>query len=282
MKPQTEVLLEGLVFPEAPRWHEGKLWFADMHAHHVSTVDLKGNVNRIVDVPGQPGGLGWLPGGELLVVSMIDRRLLRLDAKALRAVADLSRLAPFHCNDMVVDGEGRAYIGNFGFDISGPDPNVTSTVLILVSSEGQARIVAQDLLFPNGLIITPDAGTLIVGETWGARLTAFTIAADGSLTDRRVWAQLDGAVPDGICLDAEGAVWVASPLSAEVLRVREGGEITDCIHVATNAYACMLGGSERKSLFVLTAASHQPEEARNLKSGRIEVVEVQVPGAGLP
>jgi len=257
MKPQTEVLLEGLVFPEAPRWHDDKLWFADMHAHHVSTVDLKGNVNRIVDVPGQPGGLGWLPGGELLVVSMIDRRLLRLDAKALRAVADLSRLAPFHCNDMVVDGQGRAYIGNFGFDISGPDPNVTSTVLILVSSDGQARVVAEDLLFPNGSVITPDGGTLIVGETWGARLTAFTITADGSLEDRRIWAQLDGAVPDGICLDAEGAVWVASPLSAEVLRVREGGEITHRIHVATQAYACMLGGSEGNTLFVLTA-EHVP------------------------
>jgi len=275
------VLLDGLCFPEGPRWHEGKLWFSDMHAHQVMTVGLDGIAQTVVEVPKAPSGLGWLPDGRLLVVSMEDRRLLRLDRHGLSEVADLSRLATFHCNDMVVDGQGRAYVGNFGFDLNGGAHPVPAAI-ILVSPSGQARIAADDLMFPNGTVITPDGRTLIVGESFGPRLTAFDVGPDGSLSHRRVWATFERAVPDGICLDAEGAIWIASPLSAEVLRVREGGAITHRVPVSTQAFACMLGGPQRRHLFICTAASSDPLLCREQRGGRIEVVEVEVPGAGLP
>jgi sugar lactone lactonase YvrE len=274
-------LLDGLYFPEGPRWHEGRLWFSDMHGHRVMTVGLDGTAATVVEVPAAPSGLGWLPDGRLLVVSMEDRRLLRLDGGALTEVADLSRLASFHCNDMVVDAQGRAYVGNFGFDLHGGATPV-STVLILVLPTGEARVVAENMEFPNGTVITPDGRTLIIGESFGPRLTAFDVQADGSLTNRRVWATLTGAVPDGICLDAEGAVWVASPISAEVLRMREGGQVTQRISVSTQAFACMLGGPQRRHLFICTATSGDPAVAREKRDGRIEVVEVEIPGAGLP
>lgn len=276
---ETSVLLDGLVFGEGPRWHDGKLWFSDMHAHRVMTVNLDGKTETVAEVPGQPSGLGWLPDGRLLVVSMIDRRLLRLDPDGLTEVADLRELASYHCNDMVVDRQGRAYIGNFGFDFITQQPFAPAEI-ILVTPDGNARVVADEMAFPNGSVITPDEHTLIVGETYGARLTAFDIEPDGSLTGRRLWAQLERAVPDGICLDADGAIWVASPVSAEVLRVRQGGEVTHRIKVSTQAYACMLGGPERRTLFVLTAETTNPDEARAKKSGRVEIVEVDIPGAG--
>ena len=278
---ETRVLLDGLVFGEGPRWHDGKLWFSDMHAHRVMTVNLDGKTETVAEVPGQPSGLGWLPDGRLLVVSMTDRRLLRLDPDGLTEAADLRELASYHCNDMVVDRQGRAYIGNFGFDLIAQQPFAPAEI-VLVTPDGNARVVADEMAFPNGSVITPDGHTLIVGETFGSRLTAFDIKPNGSLTGRRVWAQLEQAVPDGICLDAEGAIWVASPMSAEVLRVREGGEVTHRIKVSTQAYACMLGGPERRTLFVLTAETTNPDEARAKKSGRVETVEVDVPGAGLP
>lgn len=277
---ETTVLLDGLAFAESPRWHDGKLWFSDMHAHRVMTVDLDGKAETIVEVPGQPSGLGWLPDGRLLVVSMTDRRLLQLDPAGLVEVADLHELASYHCNDMVVDQQGRAYVGNFGFDFM--TQPFAPAELILVTPDGNARVVADKMAFPNGTVITPDGRTLIVGETYGARLTAFQIEPDGSLTRRRLWAQLKQAVPDGICLDADGAIWVASPVSAEVLRVREGGEVTHRIKVSTQAYACMLGGPERRTLFMLTAETSEPHKARAQPSGRVEVVEVDVPGTGLP
>jgi len=281
MTRTTTVLLDGLVFPEGSRWHNGGLWFSDMHAHRVMTVDLNGHADTVVGVPGQPSGLGWLPDGRLLIVSMTDRRLLRLDSAGLAVVADLRSLVSGDCNDMVVDTQGRAYIGNFGFDFF-TGQGYAPAEIVMVTADGKARVVADDMAFPNGTVITPDGRTLIVGETWGARLTAFDIEPDGTLTRRRVWAQLDNAVPDGICLDAEGAIWVASPVSAEVLRVREGGEVTDRIPMSTQAFACMLGGPDRCTLFVLTAVTPHPEEARAHATGRIEVVEVDVPGAGLP
>lgn len=210
MASGTTVLLDDLVFPEGPRWRDGKLWFSDMNDLRVRTVDLDGRTEDVVRVPGQPSGLGWLPDGRLLVVSMTDRRLLRLDGDTLSEVADLSKLANHHCNDMVTDVEGRSYVGNFGFDLqAGESPRTTG--LVLVTPEGDARIVAEDLSFPNGSVITPDGRTLVVGESWAGRLSAFDIAEDGSLSGRRVWAQLEGAIPDGCCLDAEGAIWVASP-----------------------------------------------------------------------
>jgi sugar lactone lactonase YvrE len=276
------VLVEGLAFPEAPRWHDGQLWFSDFFTRRVMRVNSRGIASVVVEVPGQPSGLGWLPDGRLLIVSMTDRRLLRLEDQGLATVANLRDLAPFHCNDMVVDRQGRAYIGNFGFDLAARAA-VSPTVLIMVTPEGQARIVAEDLLFPNGSVITPDGRTLIVAETFGRRLTAFDIALDGSLSGRRTWAGLKEAMPDGICLDAEGAIWVASPQTAEVLRVLEGGEITHRVPVINQAIACMLGGADRRTLFILTARLLFDEErSRSLRTGRIETVRVEVPGAGLP
>jgi len=281
MAKKTRVLLDGLVFPEGPRWRDGRLWFSDMHAHRVMTVDLDGQAETVVEVPGQPSGLGWLPDGRLLVVSMTDRRLLRLDPGGLTEVANLWELSSFHCNDMVVDRAGRAWVGNFGFDLIA-QAAFHPAEIVLVTPDGRARVVARDMAFPNGTVIAPDGRTLIVGESAAMRLTAFDIEVDGSLANRRVWAEIAPVVPDGICLDAEGCIWVASPTTSEVVRVRAGGAIADRIPVETHAYACMLGGADRRTLFVLTAASHDPEVARAERGGRIEIVQVEVAGAGLP
>lgn len=276
------VLLDGLMFPEGPRWHDGRLWFSDMHAHEVVAVDLAGRRETIVTVPHQPSGLGWLPDGRLLVVSMVDRRLLRLDPQGLTEVADLSPLAAFHCNDMVVDSKGRAYIGNFGFDLySGEGPKPAN--LVMVTPEGDARVVARDLLFPNGAVITPDGRTLILAETFARRLTAFDIEPDGSLSNRRVWAQLD-VPPDGICLDAQQCIWVAVPIRpGGFLRVAEGGQVQERIDLTDRGgFACMLGGLDRRTLFMLEAFDSNPATIKGPGNGRIRIVEVDVAGAGLP
>ena len=274
--------MEGLAFPECPRWHEGKLWFSDMQACQVMTVDLEGKAELIVKVPGQPAGLGWLPYGRLLVVSMTDKRLLRLEPSGLTQVADLSGLASGNCNDMVVDIQGRAYIGHFGFDLFAKQA-VTPAEIIMVKPDGDARVVADSLIFPNGAVITPDGETLIVAESFGSCLTAFSIESDGSLSGRRIWARLrKGIAPDGICLDAEGAIWIADAGGNEVIRVREGGELTHRIKVSTKPYACMLGGLDRRTLFIATAETASPPEARARRSGRLEIIQVDVPGDGLP
>lgn len=276
-----KVLLDGLAFPEGPRWHDGKFFFSDMHAHQVRAVDMSGKSEVVCEVPTRPSGLGWLPDGRMLVVSMRDRKLLRLDRDGLKEAGDLSKLAPFDCNDMVVDKEGRAYVGNFGFDLHANE-KPRGTTLVMVAPDGSARIVAEELMFPNGAVITPDGKTLIVGESFGQRLTAFDVAADGSLKNRRVWADLGKSVPDGICLDAENAIWVACPTASEVIRVKQGGEVTERIKVETDAFACMLGGPDGRTLFVATAANSDPEKCRADRTGRIEMTQVEVPRAGLP
>jgi sugar lactone lactonase YvrE len=270
---ETEIFLEGLKFPEGLRWHDEKLWFSDMVAKKVMTVDLKGNTETIIEMEDSPSGLGWLPDGTLLIVSMDEECLLRLNPDGLKKVADLSSLATFKCNDMVVDKKGRAYVGNFGFDYQ--NEQFKPAEIILVTQEGNAQIVADKLAFPNGTVITPDDETLIVGESFGSKLTAFDILDDGSLEGRRVWANLKSMVPDGICLDAEGGIWLASPGSGKVFRVLEGGKVTHEVKVSTQAYACMLGGLDRCSLFVATSTDDQLR-------GRIEMVRVEIPGAGLP
>ena len=282
--------MDGLTFGEAPRWHDGKFYFSDFYSHKVFSLDMEGNSELIVEVPNQPSGLGWLLDGTMLIVSMKDRKLLSYKNNTLKEVADLSLLAGFHCNDMVVDDQGNAYIGNFGFNTySGEE--VKPANLILVRPGETPCVAADDLLFPNGTVITPDGNTLIVGETYAARLTAFDVNPDATLSNRRVWADLslsvddgDVPVPDGMCLDAEGAIWVASPTTAEVIRVKEGGEILDRVLVSTNAYACMLGGDDLRTLFICTsnASGVDPEAALREKSGKIEVVRVEVPGAGKP
>jgi len=277
-------VVDGLAFAEGPRWHEGALWFSDMHAGTVFRCDATSGATEVVaEVERLPSGLGWDPQGSLLVVSMIDRRLLRIGADGdLEEVADLSSLATFHCNDMVVDEQGRAYVGNFGFDFqSGETP--IGAVLARVDPDGTVSAAASDLMFPNGTVITPDGGTMIIGETFGARLTAFDISSNGSLSRRRVWAPMPaGAVPDGICLDAEGAVWAASPTSKDVIRLAEGGEVLDRVNTGRGVYACMLGGEDGRTLFVCTAVGTDPAVTMAARSGRIEAVEVDVPRAGRP
>ena len=282
MASDTKILVDGLAFPEGPRWHDGKFWFSDMHGKRVLRTGLDGRTETVVEVPNNPSGLGWLPDGRLLVVSMNDRKLMRLDGAKLTAVADLSKVATFHCNDMVVDKVGRAYVGNFGYDlIAGETPKPTS--MARVDPDGSVHVAATDLMFPNGTVITPDDRTLIVGESFGNKLTAFDKAPDGSLSKRRVWANLEGgALPDGIALDAEGAIWVASPTTGDCLRVHEGGRISRKIRGAGLAYACALGGPERKTLFICTAETHNPAECLAKRTGRIETVEVDVAGAGWP
>ena len=279
---QTEIILGGLCFGEGPRWHDGALWFSDMHAHEVVRMAADGSRQTICRVDGWPSGLGWLPNGDLLVVSMTDRRLLRWDGAQLQQHADLAALASFHCNDMVVDAAGRAYVGNFGFDLhaqSAPKP----AELICVEPDGAARVVAEGLEFPNGTVITPDGATLIVAESRGRRLSAFDIAANGDLSNRRVWAELPkGAVPDGICLDAADGIWSASPSSNECLRQIEGGAITHRVVVDQGAFACMLGGDDGRTLYILTAGSSAPEACREQKSGRVEAWQAPYPHAGRP
>ncbi len=279
---RTETLVEGLCFGEGPRWRDGALWLSDMHDHQVIRVTEDGQVTSVVTVENCPSGLGWLPDGQLLVVSMLDRCVLRYDGVRLHPHADLSALAGFHCNDMVVDPNGRAYVGNFGFDLHGggsPAP----AALICVEADGGARIVAEDLMFPNGTVITPDGATLIVAESFGARLTAFDMEPDGELVNRRLWAELPkGAVPDGICLDAEGGIWSASPTTSECVRQVEGGEITHRVELDQGAFACMLGGAGGNTLFILTAESSDPAECAATRTGRIETSQAPYPHAGLP
>jgi sugar lactone lactonase YvrE len=279
----TTVVLDGLAFPEGPRWRDGRLWFSDQHDGRVVAMDPGGTSETVVEVPGQPSGIGWLPDGRLLVVSMLDRRLLRLEpGGALVTHADLAGFAPGQCNDMVVDTSGRAYVGNFGFDIyGGEEPR--DTCIVAVDPNGTVRVAAEGLGFPNGSVITPDGRTLLVGESMAARITAFDVGARGELSNRRVWAAFDGLTVDGMCLDAQGAIWAASPLTGTCVRVTEGGTIVDEVKgTHAGAFACMLGGPDRRTLYVCTAPSHIPERTRAARAGRIEAVTVDVPGAGLP
>lgn len=277
---EAAVLVEGLGFPEAPRWHDGRLWFSDFISRRIKVLDMSGHLADVVEVPKVPSGLGWLPDGHLLVVSMEDRQLMRLQEDGLVVHADLTPLARYSCNDMVVDAFGRAYIGNFGFDYAGGE-RAKSTGLILVTREGRIHFVADGLLFPNGSVITPDGSTLIVAETFGARLTAFTIEPGGGLGNRRTFADFRtrrrGRFPDGICLDADGAVWVASPSTNECVRVLDGGEVTDRVSTGEDsAIACMLGGPDRSLLFICVGRLGEEN------AGKILVMQPDVPGAGLP
>jgi sugar lactone lactonase YvrE len=279
--PGFEELVSGLAFPEAARWHDGQLWFSDMHDGRVYRVDGAGAPVAVVDVPGQPAGLGWLPDGRLLVVSMHDRRLLRLDPHGLTEAADLSGVAAWHCNDMVVDRDGNAYVGNFGDD-SLPGTPVTPADIALVRPDGTVSVAAAGLEFPNGAVISPDGRTFTVAETRSEppRLTRFDVHADGSLGGRRVFAEFGAESPDGICLDAEDAIWIASWSSNEVVRVRAGGEIVERRSTgAAGAYSCALGGPDGRTLFVCVAETWQAELARQERTGRIVMTSVDVPGA---
>jgi sugar lactone lactonase YvrE len=287
----AQVIAGGVYFGEGPRWHDGRLWFSDFFAHAIKAVDEDGVVEVVVQHDGRPSGLGWLPDGRLLFVSMVDRRVMRLDPEGPVVHADLSDIATFHCNDMVVDDRGRAYVGNFGFDLDEAVVNRgieqviadhATACIARVDPDGSIQVVATDMHFPNGAVITPDGSTLIIAETLGFRLTAFDISADGSLSNRRVWADLAGRVPDGICLDADGNVWVANPLTPECFLVAEGGEVLEVVETGDPCFACMLGGDDGRTLFVLTAPASLADIASVAPLGAVRTARVTVPGAGRP
>jgi sugar lactone lactonase YvrE len=288
MTTRTKMLVDsttGLKFIESPRWHKGKLWIIDIHDKRIKTVDLSGSVETALELPFIPNAFGLTPEGIIVVGDAFQRRIHRLAGTALQQAADISDFTNFCLSDGIVDAQGRLYVGDIGYNFLDPAAKPVETcVIVLVCPDGRASVVADKLFFPNGMVITPDGRTLIVGETLGHRLTAFDIQEDGSLSNRRVWAQLPTSVgPDGICLDAEGAVWCANPEGEDsVVRVREGGEITDRIKVDTHAYAVMLGGPERRHLLICASGSHDPAEIQRNPSASFQVVEVEVPGAGIP
>lgn len=279
----TEVFFEGLDFGEGPRWHDGRLWVSDFFARRVLSFGPSGDRRVEVELDDQPSGLGWLPSGDLLVVAMRSRQVRRLDAAGkVHPHADLSSIATGDCNDMVVDTRGNAYVGNFGFDLAGPDRTPRPADLALVRPDGTAGVAATDLDFPNGSVITPDGSTLIVGESMGARYTAFTIMEDGTLDDRRVWAEVPGKAPDGCVLDAEGAIWMADAAGAGCFRVTQGGGIVDSVTASQPVFACTLGGADRRTLYLITGRGFGEDQCKGKGLGRIETVGVEVPGAGRP
>lgn len=279
--PQT--VLEGLAFPEGARWHAGALYFSDMHDGIVWRLAPDGQATKILELRTLPSGLGWSTDGSLWVVSMEDRRLLRVTPEAgTSVVADLSVISPYVINDMVIDQAGRAYIGTFGCDFNNGDPP-RPTQVFRVDPDGHISVAADGIMFPNGAAITPDGRTFIVAETFGECLSAYDIDAEGGLLNRRRFGGFPGFLPDGLCLDAEGGVWVACLAANRIIRMIEGGTITDTIALpGRDSYACALGGAERRDLYICTARSYVPSETRRLRSGKIEVVRVAIPGAGLP
>jgi sugar lactone lactonase YvrE len=289
MKTHTSKTLidktRGLKFTESPRWHDGKLWFLDIHDKRIKTADLGGRLETSVELPFIPNAFGIRRDGSLLVGDAMQRQIHRWDGQALQPLADLSGITTFCLSDGIVDAQDRMYVGDIGYNFFDPaNKPVDTCVIACLEPDGRARVVAKDLSFPNGIVVTPDGKTLIVGETMGHRLTAFDVQADGSLANRRVYAQLPEDVsPDGIALDAEGAVWLANPEGKfGVLRVREGGEIVERVELDTESYAVMLGGAEHRSLFICGSDSHDPAEIAKAPSATLRVVEVEVPGAGVP
>lgn len=291
-------LLDGGGFFEGPRWRDGTWWVSDFYRHTVSRVAPDGTETVVVEVGHQPSGLGWLPDGTLVISSMKDHKVLRFVDGSLEVLADLTGLVGGHLNDLVVDAQGRTFVGNFGFDLMGGGAAAPAD-LIRVDADGTVTVVATDLDFPNGSVITPDGSTLIVGETTGNRYTAFTIAADGSLTDRRTWASFgpdpEGdsfaerlgtlvVAPDGCTLDADGHIWAADALGNRVVRVAPGGEIVEEIPGPNGlgVYACQLGGPDGTTLLLCCAPDFFEHNRANAREAILATVEVDVPHAGLP
>jgi len=281
--PELQTLMTGLALGESPRWRDGRLWFSDWGAQEVIAVDLDGKSEVIVGgVASLPFSIDWLPDGRLLVVSGSDGLLLRRDPDgSLVTHADLSRLSDHPWNEIVVEGRGNAYVNNIGFDFPGGE--FAHGIIALVKPDGSARQVADGVSFPNGMVVTPDNSTLILAESYANRLTAFDIAADGGLSNPRVWADLAGGVPDGICLDWEGAVWYGDVPNKRCVRVREGGEVLQTIDLDRGCFACMLGGVDNRTLFLIANEWHgvanMVEEAR---TGQVLTVEAPAPGVGWP
>jgi len=293
------VLLEGGCFFEGPRWHDGRWWVSDFYRHGVFAIDDQGAAEEVMAVPGQPSGLGWMPDGSLLVVSMLDKRILRRSPDGqVSEHADLSQYATGPVNDMVVAAEGSAYVGNFGFDLmAGAD--LEPAKLVRIAPTGEVSVAAEDLLFPNGAVITPDGATLIVGETFGNGLTAFTIGRHGQLENRRDWARFGprptpgpraellkqlAVGPDGCCLDAEGQIWIADAFNRRCIRVAEGSTITDEIAApeGQGVFACMLGGEDGRTLLLCCAPDSAAGRRKAAREATLVTARVAVPGAGRP
>jgi sugar lactone lactonase YvrE len=269
-----QTVATGFTFLEGPRWHQDRLWCSDFYSGRVLAIDLDGNVEAVASLVGQPSGLGWLPGGELLVVSMLDRRVLRLDGEELVEHADLTGIATGHCNDMLVDGAGRAWVGNFGFDLVGGAAPVDAA-LARVDPDGSVSVAATGLRFPNGMALI-DGDTLVVAESMGMLLTAFTVGPGGELTDRRTWAELDTMFPDGICADASGAIWIADAAGHRCVRIAEGGEVLETVEAGTGTFACALGGPQGDTLFICAAPSFLPGDLVG-NQATLLAVRVEVP-----
>ncbi len=282
MSPRDpQVLVDGLGFPEGPRWHNGQLWLSDIATQQVLAVSLDGQVDVVCEVAGAPSGLGWLPDGRLLVVAMHDRALLRLDPEGLTVHSDVGHLLRADLNDLVVDGWGRAYVSNFGYDAATEE--AATTGIVLVQPDGSSEMVAGGLYRPNGMAITADGGTLVVAETRVHRLTAFAVGADGRLLRPRLLADIgSGSWADGICVDAGGGIWVGDPRRSRCVRVVEDRGVTDEIETDVPAIACALGGPDRRTLFIAEAPVRPMAEGARDPQGRIEQIEVEVPGAGWP
>jgi sugar lactone lactonase YvrE len=278
--------MTGIAFGESPRWHDGRLWFADWGAKEIVAVDLQGESEVIarVSFPSFPMCIDWLPDGRLLIVSSRDGLLLRREHDgSLVTHADVSALAEngHPWNEIVVDGRGNAYINNAGFEFPGGE--FAPGTIALLTPDGTARQVADGIAFPNGMAVTPDNSTLIVAESYGKKLTAFDIAADGSLANQRVWADLGDGVPDGICVDAEGAVWYGDVPNKRAVRVREGGEVLETIELDRGCFACMLGGEDMRTLFLVATEWSGPDRmADGTRTGQVLTVGAPAPGAGWP
>jgi sugar lactone lactonase YvrE len=279
---ELQTLMTGISFGESPRWHDDRLWFSDWGAQEVVVVDLEGESEVIVRVPSFPFCIDFLPDGRLLIVSASDRLLVRREPDgSLVTHADLSTLSEHPWNDIVVDGRGNAYIGNIGFDF--PEAEFAPGTLALVTPDGSARQVADGVAFPNGIVVTSDNSTLIVAESYANRLTAFDITADGSLSNQREWADLSGGVPDGICLDAEGAVWYGDVPNKRCVRVREGGEVLQTIDLDRGCFACMLGGPDGKTLFMVAQEwSGMESTTDGERTGQLLTAPAPAAGAGWP
>jgi sugar lactone lactonase YvrE len=281
---ERTTVIDDLAFGEGPRWHRGSLYFSDMHRNRVVRLDAAGGLETVAQHDRALSGLGWLPGGTLVVVEM-DGAVLRLDQGALAVHADLRSVAPFGVNDMIVHPEGWAYVGQFGYDREGGGPPVPAA-LLRVDPDGSVAEAADGLLVANGMILTPDGRTLLVAESAACRITAFTVGDGGMLGERRLWATLpERHYPDGMCLDEEGAIWVACPMVQRFVRVAEGGAVTGQVVLEPERHviACVLGGSDRRTLYLLSAVTTgQAERSRQLSSGHLDAVAVPVAGAGRP
>ncbi|MCY4426423.1 MAG: SMP-30/gluconolactonase/LRE family protein [Halieaceae bacterium] len=284
MMYQLKTLTSDPDFGEGPRWRNDKLWFSDVKAEKVKTVDIDGNVEVVLNhVEGRPSGLGWLPDDSMVVVSMDKHQVMKVDNDELTMLADTSHISRYILNDMVVDQSGNIFLSNVGFNYEAGE-EVVPTAIIRVTPDGTVYNAAGDVWAPNGMAITADGKTLVVGQSSSPELLGFDLASDGELSGRHVYALLpEGAIADGICVDLEGALWVASPLTREFIRVRRGGEVTHRISTGERyAIACMLGGEHRKTLFCMTCAGISLSASAEELGGRIETMTVEVPGAGWP